>query len=286
MSLDLGVAMRETLAWFDAYADGTDRNGAASPRPAPVRVRTSGLDRWRDLPDWPPEGTSPRPVYLQADGALTFDAGSDGVTAASTTLRYDPANPTPSVGGRLMSVRHAGSRDNSAIEARDDVLTFSTEKLTEPVEVAGAPVVELFLSSDNPHCDVFARLCDVDAYGRSRNLTDQIVRCTPADVTRGQVRRLRVTLTDISHVFAAGHRIRLQVSGGAHPRFARNLGIDDLLHGSRTAPVTHQIQHSTRYPSAVVLPVLPEPGAGGLAVAAAAARPHVLAAEDEPLTSA
>jgi len=287
MSIDLGVAMRETIAWFDAYADGTDRNGAVpSTRPSPVRVRTSGLDRWRDLPEWPPEGTRPLPLYLQADRALVPDAGPDGAAAASTVLRYNPADPTPSVGGRLMSVRHAGSRDNSAIEARDDVLTFSTEKLAEPVEVAGTPVVELFLSSDNPHCDVFARLCDVDASGRSRNLTDQIVRCTPADVTPGQVRRLSVALTDISHVFAAGHRIRLQVSGGAHPRFARNLGIDDLLFGSRTAPVTHRIQHSARYPSALVLPVMPAPDADELAVAAAAVRQPVLAAEEEPFAPA
>ena len=181
-------------------------------------------------------------------------------------------------------MRNAGSRDNTAIEARADVLTFSTEKFAEPVEVAGAPAVELYLRSDNRHCDVFVRLCDVDARGRSRNLTDQIVRCSPADITPGQVRRLRVTLTDISHVFGAGHRIRLQIAGGAHPRFARNLGTDpDLLNGTRTAPVTHQIQHSARYPSAVVLPVLPATYAGGLApVGAAIGRPGLAQGDDLP----
>jgi hypothetical protein len=187
----------------------------------------------------------------------------------------------------VLSVRNAGGRDNSAIEARADVLTFSTDKLAKPVEVAGAPVAELYLSSDNPHCDVFVRVCDVDTRGRSRNLSDQIVRCTPADVTPGQVRRLRVTLTDVSHVFAVGHRIRLQVAGGAHPRFARNLGTGaDLLNGTRTAPVTHQIQHSARYPSAIVLPVLAGPDASGLAVAGAAVRQPVRAGGDDALTPA
>jgi hypothetical protein len=288
MSLDLGIALRETIAWFDAYADGTDRNAAAaSPRPSPVRVRTSGLDRWRELADWPPDGTGLLPLYLQAGRGLVASANRDDDAIASTSLRYDPADPTPSRGGRLMSVRNAGSRDNSAIEARADVLTFSTGKLAEPVEVAGAPVVELHLSSDNPHCDVFVRLCDVDARGRSRNLTDQIVRCSPADVTPGQVRRLRITLTDISHVFAAGHCIRLQVAGGAHPRFARNLGTGaDLRSGTRTAPVIHQIHHGARYPSAVVLPVLAGPDAGALAVAGAALRQPVLAGGDDPLTPA
>jgi hypothetical protein len=282
LSFDLGVALRETIAWLDTYADGTDRNGAAAaPRPSPVRVRTSGLDRWRDLADWPPEGTCPLPLYLRAGRRLAADADRDDDAAASTTFCYDPANPTPSVGGRLLSVRNAGGRDNAAIEARGDLLTFSTETLGEPVEVAGAPVAELYLSSDNPHCDVFVRVCDVDPRGRSRNLTDQIVRCTPADVTPGQVRRLRITLTDISHVFAAGHRIRLQIAGGAHPRFARNLGTGaDLLNGTRTAPVTHQIQHSAWYPSAVVLPVLAGPDAG-LAAAGAAHRQPVLAEGDD-----
>jgi uncharacterized protein len=288
MSLDLGVALRETIAWFDAYAGGDDRNGAVAPsRPSPVRVRTSGLDRWRDLADWPPEGTRELSLYLQAGQKLAAAADRDDEAAVSTALRYDPADPTPSVGGRTMAVRNAGSRDNSAIEARPDVLTFSTEALAEPVEVAGAPVADLYLSSDNPHCDVFVRLCDVDERGRSRNLTDQIVRCSPADIMPGEVRRLCVTLTDISHVFAAGHRIRLQLAGGAHPRFARNIGTDaDLLNGTRTAPVTHQIQHSARYLSALLLPVLPAPDAGGLEVAGAAAGQPVLAAGDDPLTPA
>jgi uncharacterized protein len=288
MSLDLGVALRDTIAWFDAYADGNDRNGAAvSARPSPVRVRTSGLDRWRDLADWPPAGTGVLPLYLQSGCGLSADADPEDGAALSTTLRYNPADPTPSVGGRTMSVRNAGSRDNSAIEARADVLTFSTEALAEPVEVAGTPVVDLYLSSDNQYCDVFVRLCDVDERGRSRNLTDQIVRCSAADVTPGQVRRLRITLTDISHVFAAGRRIRLQVAGGAHPRFARNLGTDaDLVHGTRMAPVTHEIQHSARNPSALVLPVLPARDTSGLAVADAPVGQTVLAVEREPLTPA
>lgn len=288
MSLDLSMALRETIAWLDAYADGDDRNEAAgASRPLPVRVRTSGLDRWRDLADWPPEGTCPLPLYLQAGRGLAAGAGRDDDAAASTTLCYDPAEPTPSVGGRTMSVRNAGSRVNTAIEARADVLTFSTETLTEPVEVAGAPVAELYLSSDNPHCDVFVRVCDVDARGQSRNLTDQIVRCSPADVTPGEVRRLRITLTDISHVFAAGHRIRLQLAGGAHPRFARNLGTEsDLLNGVLTVPVAHEIQHSARHPSALVLPVLPAREAGLAVAGAAAVSQPALASEDEPLTPA
>jgi uncharacterized protein len=262
LSLDLGVAMRETIAWLDAYADSSAT--AQPPRHWPVRVWTSGDDLWRELPDWPPADSSPQTWYLRAGRSLADGPADDGTeaggAAAWSTLRYDPADPTPAVGGRMMSVRNSGSQDNTAIEARADVLTFSTAPLTEPVEVAGVPAAELYLSSDNPYCDVFIRLCDVDERGRSRNLTDQILRCPPAEVVPGEIRRISVALTDISHVFRAGHRIRLQVAGGAHPRYARNLGTDaDPLLGTRTAPVTHRIQHSARYPSALTLPTAPQP---------------------------
>jgi putative CocE/NonD family hydrolase len=264
MTLDMGLAIRETLDWLDAFADPA-RPGV-SPRPAPVRVWRSGTETWRDLAEWPPADAERQDWYLRAD------AGLDTATPApespgSTSFRYDPADPTPSVGGRIMSIRTGGSRDNSAVEARPDVLTFSSAPLTEPVEVAGVPRVRLYLGSDNVYHDLFVRLCDVDPQGVSRNLTDQIVRPAPQDVPPGQVREVTITMTDVAHVFLAGHRIRLQVSGGAHPRFARNLGLPlDLLQGVKTVPVTHHVRHDSEYPSALNLPVV------------GAARPHADAA--------
>jgi putative CocE/NonD family hydrolase len=265
LSLDMGVALRETLAWLDTFADGDPTR--RPPRAQPVRVWTSGIRRWRDLPDWPPAEAEPCGLYLAAGGELSVDEPAVMTEAASTAFRYDPADPTPSVGGRVMSVRHSGSQNNDAIEARADVLTFSSGPLSSAVEVAGAPSVDLYITSDNDCFDIFARLCDVDQRGRSRNLTDQIVRFTPDDVTRGQVHRIKLALTDVSHVFLADHRVRLQVSGGAHPRFARNLGTpEDPETSTAMAPVNHHIQHSQQFPSALVLPVV---GAEGLVAALA-----------------
>jgi putative CocE/NonD family hydrolase len=151
-----------------------------------------------------------------------------------------------------------GSRDNRPLEGRADVLTFTTGQLDAPLAVAGVPSVRLFLGADNPHCDVFARLCDVDATGVSRNLTDQIVRLTPDRITPGQVAEVAMDLTDLSHVFGAGHRIRLQVSVGAHPRFARNLGTaDNPAFTASVATVTRDVLHEADHPSALVLTVLP-----------------------------
>lgn len=269
LSLDMGVATRETLAWLDTYADGNGLGPASrSPRPEPVRVWTSGADKWHALPDWPSAEAAPQDRYLWPDGEL---ADEPPVTATSTTFRYDPADPTPSVGGRVMSMTSAGSRDNAALEGRADVLTFSTAPLRSPVRVDGVPSVRIYLTSDNAHFDIFARLCDVDEHGVSRNLTDQIVRLTPAQVTPGAVTEIGLQLTDVSHVFLAGHRIRLQVSGGAHPRFARNLGTGaDPATSTAIAAVTHQVLHSVQHPSALVLPVLPTQSAAAGLVAEAA----------------
>lgn len=248
-SLDQSVIVPESLGWLDAHVAG----GVPRPRRLPVRVFVSGLGKWRDLPDWPPAGTTRLAWFLQPDGQLGRDEPGPAGSPA-TSFRYDPADPTPSVGGRVMSVR-AGSRDNARLEARADVLTFTTPPLAGPVEVLGAPIAEVRVSSDNPHIDLFARLCDVDRKGRSRNVTDRIIRVPPDGAEAGPVRTVRLELDDTAYRFLPGHRIRLQVSGGAHPRYARNLGTGEPVGtGTRMAPATISIHHHPGQASALVLP--------------------------------
>jgi uncharacterized protein len=292
MTLDMGLAVRETIAWLDAFSSG---NGEAPPsRPTAVRAWTSGTGRWHELGEWPPPGAAAQPWYLQPGGRLADTPAAAGSAAAAaaggaapaaagcapatadaaepSVLRYDPADPTPSVGGRVMSLRGGGSLDNTALEARPDVLTFSTAPLEHPVQVAGAPEVRLHLSSDSAYHDIFVRLCDVDPRGRSRNLTDQIYRSAAGEVTPGRARELVIPMTDVWHVFLPGHRIRLQVSGGAFPRFARSLGTAaDPITGTQAAVVTHRVLHDPRHQSALVLPVLAAAPAAGASAATTSA---------------
>ncbi len=247
LTLDQGVALTESLAWLDQHVAG---DGPVA-RTQPVRAWLSGADQWHDLPAWPPEPTEPTTWYLAPGGAL---AATRSTGSQATGFRYDPADPTPSVGGRLMAAS-GGSQDNTAVERRPDVLTFTGPLLAEPVDVFGTPVVELHVSADNTYADLFARLCDVDESGRSVNVTDQIVRLPVTDEP-GEVRVVRIPLVDVAHRFLPGHRIRLQVSGGAHPRFARNLGTPD--HPADAAvgrPTSHQVHHDTAHPSSLTLPV-------------------------------
>jgi len=150
--------------------------------------------------------------------------------------------------------RTAGVRDNKSLEQRTDVLTFTTEPLADPVEIAGDVVADLFIRRDNAFADVFVRLCDVDEKGRSRNICDGIVRLTAGDPLDG---RISVSMIGAAHRFGSGHRIRLQVSGGAHPRFARNPGNGAIdAEPSELVSTEYHISLGGPAASAVMLPVL------------------------------
>jgi putative CocE/NonD family hydrolase len=241
-----GRVVRGNLQWLDEHLAGEQR-----ARQAPVDVYVTGADTWRELPEWPPPATK-LVRYLQPGGRLTAEEPTGA--GPSTSFYYDPADPTPTVGGRLLT-SEAGVRDNRALEARPDVLTFTTPALVTPIEVIGTPVVELDHSRDNPHADVFVRLCDVDPQGRSRNFSDAYLRLDPASPT-GEAQRLELRLDPCAHRLEAGHRLRLQVSGGSHPRFARNEGTSmPAASPADLRPTVHTVHHSPGAASRVVLPV-------------------------------
>ncbi|ARH93767.1 peptidase S15 [Streptomyces sp. MOE7] len=234
----------ESLAWLRAHLC----DDPAGLRPTRVRVHVGGEGVWRDLDDWPATG----PVttwFPAADGTLGRQAPAD--SEPLTSFRYDPADPTPSVGGPLLS-RDAGPRDNRTLEAREDVRTFTGAPLTEPVEILGPVSARLRISTDTGYADVFARLCDVDAEGRSTNVCDGLTRLRTTGQDSSDV---TVAMSSTAHRFAAGHRIRLQVSGGAHPRYARHSGTGEptvdatglvpvrlTLHGGSALTLPHGAQ--------------------------------------------
>jgi len=248
LNVDNKISMPQAIAWLDTHVAGRD----VPARDVPVQVFVGGSGGWQKHQSWPPNRTTASIWYLRPEGRLDEDAPSD--EAESTSFRYDPATPTPSVGGRLMAAS-GGARDNRDLEARPDVLTFTTDPLASPLEVHGRPSIELRVSSDNDRGDLFVRVCDVDAAGHSINVTEQIIRCN--DGVPGDVRAVTIELDPMAHRFDVGHRVRLQVAGGAFPRFARNLGTGDAP-GTATAlrPVVHTIHFTADRPSTLTLPAL------------------------------
>jgi len=240
----LTAGTRETLEFGLACARGDN-----PPPRAPVRLYVTGQEDWRDFSSWPPGGYAPQRFFLQPDGGLTAQPPP---AAEPDRYRYDPADPTPAVGGVRGMPRKSGRVDNTTLEARSDVLIYSTDVLDQDVEVIGEVTAEIWFCSSLRYADVFVRLCDVDPGGRSWNVCDSLTSLTGAN----EVTCATVRLWPTAHRFRAGHRIRLQVSSGAFPRFARNLGNGES-HATATVmrPADQQVYHDPHHPSAIVLPV-------------------------------
>lgn len=249
-SKDMPIIAGEALAWLRAHLSGA----GDTPGPTPVRVHVGeigGHGRWRDLADWPPPAAVAHSWHLHAGGTLADTPG-----AGASSFRYDPRDPTPSVGGPRMDSNGFGPKDNRKLEARDDVLVFTGPVIGEPQEVIGPVSLRLRVRGSSPHFDIFARLCDVDAKGTSWNICDGLLRLDgtrPADADGWT--EIEVPMSATAHRFAAGHRLRVQVSGGAHPRWARNTGTaEQIATATSLVPVDVEISHDS---AVLSLPVVP-----------------------------
>jgi putative CocE/NonD family hydrolase len=244
-------SLREALAWFDAQLLGE----TGRKRDQPVRIFVMGAEQWRDLLEWPPEA---RPVtfYLRS-GELLSDIPSQNREPADEYV-YDPADPTPSIGGAVINPQ-AGRQDNRTLEARADVIYYTTPPLDEALEIIGEPILSLYVHAGAGYTDFFGRLCSLDVQGISRNVTGGLLRVEPGIGERqadGSL-RIEIRLWPTAFRFEQGQRIRLQVSSGAHPRWNRNLGTgEDVLTGTRMVTSHNIIFHDKLRPSRLRLPVV------------------------------
>ncbi len=253
---ELKIVTQQDIAWLDHHL-----RGGPPPPGAPVRVFLQQAGRWLDFAEWPPPAAVGTAYYLRAAGRLSPDP--EPAAAAPGTFVYDPADPTPSAGGPML--QPPGKQvDNAAIEARPDVLTYTTEPLAAAQDLVGPVRARIFVRTGRQYADLFVRVCDVDPKGVSRNVVDGIRRLSPqtvpaADVQAGQdgILTVDVELYPTAYRVKAGHRIRVQVSGGAFPRFARNFGTAAPF-GTATRAVRCQFEfyHDSRHPACVLLPVL------------------------------
>ena len=236
------AAVLEAVGFGLAHA-----RGEHPPERPPVRLFVMGEEAWRDFDSWPPKGYEPQAFRLQPDGGLSTEPA---IESAADTYRYDPADPTPAAGG--ISISSGGRVDNTELEGRPDVLTYTTATLTEDVEVIGEVSANIWFRSSLANADVFVRLCDVGPDGRSHNVCDGLTSLTGADT----LSQATVRLWPTAYRFKRGHRIRVQVSSGAFPRYARNTGTGEPLATATILRAADQaVYHDPQHPSAVILPV-------------------------------
>ena len=248
------AGVRQGLGWLRASLLGDD----SLVEPATVRLFVTGYrSGWREFGQWPPAEGGAQQLWITGEDQLGREAPEkDGRRG----YRYDPTQPTPSVGGPIM-VTNKPVRDNRRLEARPDVITFSSAPLGDALEAIGPVSVRLYARGSEPYFDLFARVCDVDPHGVSRNVTDALASVAPDRFEQAPDGSWRVEfeLWPIAHRFAPGHRIRLQVSSGAHPRYVRNPGSgEDPLTARSPRAVDVELLYGPRWPSSVTLPA---PGA-------------------------
>ncbi|MGC8488153.1 MAG: CocE/NonD family hydrolase [Clostridia bacterium] len=260
------------LRWFDAVLKNVP---GTWPSEAPVQVFVMGENRWRYLPDWPPPDGRALVLHLHSRGGANT-AGGDGllseVPAVDETpdrYSYDPKHPVPTRGGALLLAGRfrPGPVDQTSVEARPDVLCYTSEPLRAPLTVIGPVSVTLSCSTSAPDTDFVARLVDVHPDGMAYTLTDGILRLSARAVdwdrpNEGQLQpviphhvyTVTIDLWATANTFAAGHRIRLDVTSSSFPRWDRNLNTGESGVNSRTMAVAHQhVFHDRARPSTLHL---------------------------------
>jgi putative CocE/NonD family hydrolase len=259
------------LRWYDHLMKGID-NGI--DREKPVRIFVMGRNVWRDEDDWPLARAKAVRYYLHAaaganslagDGALSTEA--PGAEPADSYV-CDPDDPVPTHGGGVLGDTTnypPGPLDQRAVEARRDVLVYTTAPFASDTEVTGKVVLELYAGSSATDTDFTGKLVDVAPDGTAINLTDGILRARYRDsmekaslMNPGETYRMVIDLWSTSNVFLAGHRLRLEVASSNFPRFDRNPNTGASPEaGGPYAKATNVIRHDRDHPSALVVPVVP-----------------------------
>ncbi len=257
-------SLAPSIPWFDRRLLSRD---TGAPPDAPVRLYVMGANRWRDEHEWPLARARETSWFLQSSGHANTATG-DGRLATDAlsrdeppdTFLADPAKPVPTRGGAMIG-EGAGTFQQNDVEARPDVLVYSTSPLTDDVEVTGPVSAILYVTTTSPSADFTAKLVDVHADGAAYNVSDGIVRRAYQPNTSSAATEptpIVVALWPTSMVFRKGHRIRLEIAGSNFPRFDRNPHTGEpTVTAAVTAVATQGVYHGGRTPSRIVLPVVP-----------------------------
>lgn len=260
------------LAWYDHWLKEEDNGVRSDP---PVYYFLMGENAWRESETWPPESTSSRVYYLASggransvngDGTLSLDSPNTGSTP--DYFLHNPTNPVPTLGGAhlagIAGVFRTGVREQAEVEAREDVLVYTSDPLEDNLEVTGNVTASVWAVTSARDTDWIARLCDVHPDGRSFNVCDGILRASVRESLEtqvlpepGELYEYEIDLGPTSMLFKRGHRLRLQIASSNFPAYAPNLGSGEPHHTSKEFRVAAQtVLHDRDHPSRLNLPVV------------------------------
>ena len=259
------------LRYYDHWLRGED-NGVADEQP--VRIFVMGDNVWRFEDEWPLRRAEEVPYFLHSGGKANTLNGDGGLSRemphdeSSDVYVYNPIDPVPTRGGGLccdFAFVSPGAFDQRPIEARPDVLVYTTPPLEQDTEVTGPVTVTLYASTSAADTDFTAKLVDVAESGEAMNLADGIIRAryrqarTPASLVQpGEVYEYTIDLWATSNVFKTGHSIRLEISSSNFPKYDRNANTGETIGlDARFVSALQTVHHSSEFPSHVKLPTVP-----------------------------
>ena len=254
--------------WFDFWMKDDD-NGIMDS--APIQLYVMGENVLRDEYEWPLARTRWTNFYLRSSGRANSRVGDGELSLTKPgeeppdTFEYDPANPVPTVGGKILSAVAAGAFNQESVEKRDDVLVFSTEPLGQDCEITGPITLHLWVSTTAVDTDFTGKLVDVFPDGTVYNLCESVTRLRyrkerPGLVTPDEVQKVTIELGPTSNLFKESHRIRLQVSSSNFPYFDPNPNTGKSLfldESNEMIVATQTVFHDQQRPSHLVLPLIP-----------------------------
>jgi putative CocE/NonD family hydrolase len=247
------------MSWFDHWLKGNPTSWKPMPK---VQIFLMGANVWLTGDGWPLKDSRRSRLLLDGGGhANTLEGDGQLVKKIEggeivDHFDYNPNDPTPTVGGGLLG---AVSTDQRPVEERQDVLVYSTPKLTRGVAFVGDIHAVLYISTEVKDTDVAVKLVDVYPDGTAYNVQDSILRlqyrngkALAEEVIPGQIYRVDIGEMVTGNYFAPGHRVRLEIAGANFPSSDRNWnngGRNDL---ATTGPVAHiSVHHGPKSPSHV-----------------------------------
>lgn len=255
------------LTWFDHCFSGAPDAGA------PVRIFVMGSNLWRNENEWPLARAIATRWYLSSAGRANSVRGNGRLVPqapkheVNDVFLYDPENPVPTTGGCTLmpGAQSKGPQEQGAVEERDDVLIYTSEPLSEPLEVTGSIEATIYAATDGHDTDFTAKLVVLTPDGKALNLCDGVLRARyrhslsrPELLEPGRVYQYRIQLGSTSYAFAPGSCLRLEVSSSNFPRFDRNLNTGgESATESIGRPAVQRVFHGGVKASCLVLPVIP-----------------------------
>ena len=256
------------MHWYDQRLKGID---TGVDEEAPIKLFVMGKNTWRDEYEWPLERTEWTKFYLSSAGNAVDGGGGlhpeiKTSDQTSDSFIYDPGDPVPSLGSQYQTYDFCGPHDRSHIQRRPDVLTFTTDVLTEDMEITGPISATIWASSDAKDTDFTATLTDLEPDGKAIALCEGIVRArfrngteNPQMMVPGEIYKFEIDMWNTSNSFVKGHRIRIEISSSNFPRYNRNLNSGNPIASDIDITLANQtVYHGIQYPSYINLPVIPK----------------------------